>query len=40
MGFFDDIVIPADAMQHPTRLYPLLYYLLVMGRKKPTVIKT
>ncbi|VDI63051.1 DNA-directed RNA polymerase III subunit RPC8 [Mytilus galloprovincialis] len=22
MGFFDDILIPADAMQHPSRLYP------------------
>jgi len=23
MGFFDDITIPADSLQHPSRLYPL-----------------
>ncbi len=23
LGFFDDILIPADALQHPSRLYPL-----------------
>ena len=22
LGFFDDIVIPSDALQHPSRLYP------------------
>lgn len=23
IGIFDDILIPVDAMQHPSRLYPL-----------------
>jgi hypothetical protein len=28
MGFFDDILIPADAMQHPSRLYPRAYCII------------
>jgi hypothetical protein len=28
MGFFDDIFIPEDAMQHPSKLYPFVYALI------------
>jgi len=25
LGFFDDIIIPPDALQHPSRLYPFAW---------------
>lgn len=28
MGFFDDVFIPADALQHPSKLYPLIVAFL------------
>lgn len=34
MGFFDDILIPADAMQHPSRLYPKAYCNINLKEKK------